>query len=40
MSRYEAEQLLLAVLLSIGGLYVGASILLGGLIWRPSGWRS
>jgi hypothetical protein len=34
--RYEAEQLLLAVLLSIGGLGVAASIVLGGLIWKPS----
>lgn len=35
--KFRAAQLAYAVLLSIGGLGVAASIVLGGLIWRPSG---
>jgi hypothetical protein len=34
--KYRLEQTALAVLLAVGGLGVAASIVLGGLIWRPS----
>jgi hypothetical protein len=35
--KFRAGQVAYAVLLSIGGLGVAASIVIGGLIWRPSG---
>ena len=37
MTRHRAEQLLVACLYTVGGLGVAVSIVLGGLIWRPSG---